>query len=430
MAGRSKKKNGYERPDHYSICDWHGFVPHDVVAEVVRDFTGKGDTVLDPFSGRGTVLMESALQMRRAVGTEISHFASVVSSLILDPTVVVEKIERAILLMEMATENTRNYLFSTICPNCGEESQVMAYLFRNREAVETKQSCQSCKCAGMNEFGDFDRTKADEILKISIPVPELPLSETAAGMFTKRNLMALRVLRQLVLRQEYLVYRPVMAVALSQTAAMCADLDGRATAGEDFLFLNPFDFMKINVRKVVAGIKSARRFLKGKVPSTSIINESAFAQARSGGGQYSAVITAPPGPGQSVFEGFALVAEEFMNIENPAQGKKDELLFPSFGKIRETNDFIKRASWLFAELAKKGRTGCKICLLFDVTRDGERILDLYRKAIANSGLKEVDGRHWEVQDFGSNDSLVRGTPPGQRRFELFVASIAGVPMEK
>lgn len=430
MAAKGRGKNGYSRPDHYSICDWHGFIPHDIVSEVVRDYTARGDTVFDPFSGRGTVLMESALQARRAVGTEISHFAAVASSLILDPTVVIEKVERAILAVEMATEKTRTYLFSTICPHCDGESQVMAYLYRNGEAVEAKHSCQACKSAGMHDLGEFDRAKSEEILKMSIPVPDLPLPENVAAMFTRRNLMALRVLKQLVMRQEFLVYRPIMTVALAQTAALCADLEGRVAAGADFLFLNPFDFMKIHIRKIVAGIKSARRLLKGKVPSTSIINESAFAHARIGGGNYSTVITVPPLPGQSLGSGFALVAESFMNIDAPGLARKDILAFPSPGKAQETNDFLKRSSWLLAELAAKGRHGCRVCLLLDLTSDGERIGDLYRKAIANSGLRVVDTRRWEVRDSGSHDSISGATPPGDKTIELLVAALEGKAPEK
>ena len=45
----------------------------------VLSFTRPGDLVLDPFSGRGTTILESSLQNRRAIGTDVNLVAACVS---------------------------------------------------------------------------------------------------------------------------------------------------------------------------------------------------------------------------------------------------------------------------------------------------------------------------------------------------------------
>jgi 16S rRNA G966 N2-methylase RsmD len=51
----------------------------DTASRLVHAFTHEGDTVLDPFCGSGTVLVESMLADRRAVGTDLSALAVLLS---------------------------------------------------------------------------------------------------------------------------------------------------------------------------------------------------------------------------------------------------------------------------------------------------------------------------------------------------------------
>src|SRR5947209_13449570 len=43
--------------------------------EAIRTFTKPGDVILDPFMGGGTSLVEAQLEVRHAVGTDISSLA-------------------------------------------------------------------------------------------------------------------------------------------------------------------------------------------------------------------------------------------------------------------------------------------------------------------------------------------------------------------
>lgn len=75
-------------PKDRSIHDWYRFVlsfPPHLVKHYLEDFElDEKDTVLDPFCGTGTTLVESKLNRIRAVGVEATPFARFASSVKLD----------------------------------------------------------------------------------------------------------------------------------------------------------------------------------------------------------------------------------------------------------------------------------------------------------------------------------------------------------
>src|SRR4029077_10177421 len=54
------------------------FAPH-VPAKLIEMFSAPGETVLDPFCGSGTTLVEAVRQGRRAVGIDLSPLAILIS---------------------------------------------------------------------------------------------------------------------------------------------------------------------------------------------------------------------------------------------------------------------------------------------------------------------------------------------------------------
>ncbi len=70
-----------EREDEPERAHVHGFHPYparmhpDTASGLVAAFSKEGDTVLDPFCGSGTVLVEAMIQGRRAIGTDLNPFA-------------------------------------------------------------------------------------------------------------------------------------------------------------------------------------------------------------------------------------------------------------------------------------------------------------------------------------------------------------------
>lgn len=63
----------------HALCPYFAMFPYTFVRKHLLRHTSPGDVVLDPFSGRGTTLLESLLLGRRAVATDINPVAACVT---------------------------------------------------------------------------------------------------------------------------------------------------------------------------------------------------------------------------------------------------------------------------------------------------------------------------------------------------------------
>ncbi|AHK22645.1 putative methyltransferase [Candidatus Hepatoplasma crinochetorum Av] len=72
------KTNNYKNELH-SICTYLAMFPHNIPNEYIKKYTNKGDTVYDPFSGRGTTILESLLLERKAIGNDLAPLAYVLT---------------------------------------------------------------------------------------------------------------------------------------------------------------------------------------------------------------------------------------------------------------------------------------------------------------------------------------------------------------
>ncbi len=84
IATRRRK---YNTPESRwaGIGPYYAMFPTSFADEVVRDYTQPGDTVIDPFAGRGTAIYSAATQHRRAVGIEINPLGYVYANAKLNP---------------------------------------------------------------------------------------------------------------------------------------------------------------------------------------------------------------------------------------------------------------------------------------------------------------------------------------------------------
>ena len=64
----------------HALCPYFSMFPEVFVEEHVRQFTSEGDHVYDPFSGRGTTLLQALLMGRHAVATDINPVAYCLSA--------------------------------------------------------------------------------------------------------------------------------------------------------------------------------------------------------------------------------------------------------------------------------------------------------------------------------------------------------------
>lgn len=63
----------------HSICPYFAMFPEDFVAKQLLAYTRRGDTVFDPFCGRGTTVFESLLNGRHAGGVDINPVAACIA---------------------------------------------------------------------------------------------------------------------------------------------------------------------------------------------------------------------------------------------------------------------------------------------------------------------------------------------------------------
>lgn len=69
----------------HSMCSYHGMFPAKVAHHFIQRYSKPGDTVLDPFSGRGTTALQARMEGRRAICNDLSPLAYVLSAAKVDP---------------------------------------------------------------------------------------------------------------------------------------------------------------------------------------------------------------------------------------------------------------------------------------------------------------------------------------------------------
>ena len=65
-------------PQHYS-CSYMAMFPPSLPHYFIRRFTEPGDIILDPFSGRGTTVLEAIAQNRIGIGNDLNDLAYILS---------------------------------------------------------------------------------------------------------------------------------------------------------------------------------------------------------------------------------------------------------------------------------------------------------------------------------------------------------------
>lgn len=69
----------------HTMCSYHGMFPAKVAHHFIQRYSKPGDTVLDPFSGRGTTALQARVEGRRAICNDLNPLAYVLSRAKTDP---------------------------------------------------------------------------------------------------------------------------------------------------------------------------------------------------------------------------------------------------------------------------------------------------------------------------------------------------------
>ena len=66
-------KNDFD--SFHSLCSYLGAFPPSLASYFIKYFTDENDLVFDPFSGRGTTILESRLLNRNSFGSDLNPVA-------------------------------------------------------------------------------------------------------------------------------------------------------------------------------------------------------------------------------------------------------------------------------------------------------------------------------------------------------------------
>lgn len=92
----------------HQLCSFPSKIKPAIAATLVRLFSSRGATVLDLFSGSGTIPFEAALQGRQAIASDISPLAFVITSSKIDPPDEDELLSTLPLLMNILTHKSNS----------------------------------------------------------------------------------------------------------------------------------------------------------------------------------------------------------------------------------------------------------------------------------------------------------------------------------
>lgn len=178
--------------------------PHNVVAEYIKNYSKKGEIVLDPFSGSGVTAMEAIKANRKAIAIDLNP----ISEFIVENTLSqanLKDVELEFKKIEKELKNKINDLYETKCPKCKGKATILATIFerKNDKPIELRIQCGNCaKMATKPTIDDLRLlTKVQNLPPKWVPQNKLAYDGnkfmkregkgTVEELFTKRNLYAL-----------------------------------------------------------------------------------------------------------------------------------------------------------------------------------------------------------------------------------------------
>ena len=237
-----------EAKQHSPVYMMHRYFarrPHNVFSELIKHYTGKGDIIVDPFCGGGVTVVEGLLLKRKVVGIDINPLATFVTEMEI-ASLDIDRFWKEYNRLREKVQATMDYLYRTNCPRCSTSSilfgsKVGSYLdwieWENGIMLKCKYRCLQGH-SGEKKPDENDISLAQEIerdfekiikeQKLWYPQQSIPNGDKTDSLlqkgynyfwqlFTKRNLIALSILRQEILKIEDLQVQKFLLFALSGT---------------------------------------------------------------------------------------------------------------------------------------------------------------------------------------------------------------------
>lgn len=132
-------RTGMRHPLH-SICPYFAMFPEDFVAKQLLAYTERGDTVFDPFCGRGTTVFESILNGRHGSGVDVNPVAACIGGAKADsPTL--RSVQRRLAELKAALPQTQAMVVpeGDFFSSCFHETTLQQLLYLRQE-LDWKES--------------------------------------------------------------------------------------------------------------------------------------------------------------------------------------------------------------------------------------------------------------------------------------------------
>jgi len=237
-----------EAKQHSPVYMMHRYFarrPHNVFSELIKHYTEKGDIILDPFCGGGVTVVEGLLLKRKVVGIDINPLATFVTEMEIEP-LDIDRFWKEYNRLREKVQATMDYLYRTNCSRCSSSStlfgsKVGSYLdwveWENGIMLKCKYRCLQGH-SGEKKPDENDISLAHEIerdfekiikeQKLWYPQQSIPNGDKTDSLlqkgydyfwqlFTKRNLIALSILRQEILKIKDLQVQKFLLFVLSGT---------------------------------------------------------------------------------------------------------------------------------------------------------------------------------------------------------------------
>lgn len=249
LFDRLNEKNDYnkEYSKIYKLHKYWARKPWYIIEKYITRYSNPGDLVLDPFCGSGATGLEAILASRNFVGYDLNPMATMISLESMNLDFDLHEIEKEFKDIESKCAEEIQELYSTCekCPSCGSS---LYYKFvscgpKFSNEYSGKLYCIKCNSRSANivkPLDDYDYKKNDEIerTKLHYWVPETKFPQKfykdrfsykgiskVSDMFTKRNLLALSILLDVIERGNYKNHELIM-LAFTNTVLHASKLKG------------------------------------------------------------------------------------------------------------------------------------------------------------------------------------------------------------
>jgi adenine-specific DNA methylase len=192
--------------------------PWNVFRELISHYTSPGEIVLDPFCGGGVTVVEALKLGRKVIGVDVNPLATYVTRMEVRP-VDIEVLEQAFNRVKRNLRQRIMSMYRTTCSKCRAEAYADWFEWNEsaQQILRLKYNCPACGHSGKKRPADADNELAQQIEydfdssiereHLSFPRTAIPSGDKTGSLFsqnvnhfhelfTKRNLLALAILRK------------------------------------------------------------------------------------------------------------------------------------------------------------------------------------------------------------------------------------------